>query len=77
MSGYDLIESIHNKFNVLLSPGTIYPVLDSLKRSGLVEVFFHNKKRLHRLTNEGIKFSKTFSAKYKETQRRILALLNR
>ncbi|MGQ9468209.1 MAG: PadR family transcriptional regulator [Nitrososphaerales archaeon] len=75
-SGYGLIELIHKKFNVLLSPGTIYPILDSLKRSGLVDVFSHNKRRVYRLTNNGIEFYKTFFAKYEENQRRILHYLN-
>jgi len=36
--GTDIIGTIHLKFNVLLSPGTIYPLLHSLKQKGLLSV---------------------------------------
>ena len=38
MCGTELIGNIHLKFNVLLSPGTIYPLLHSLKQKGLLTV---------------------------------------
>ena len=38
MCGLDIIGTIHLKFNVLLSPGTIYPLLHSLKQKGLLSV---------------------------------------
>jgi DNA-binding PadR family transcriptional regulator len=38
MCGTDIIRNIHLKFNVLLSPGTIYPLLHSLKQKGLLTV---------------------------------------
>jgi len=36
MCGTDIIGTIHLKFNVLLSPGTIYPLLQSLKENELL-----------------------------------------
>jgi DNA-binding PadR family transcriptional regulator len=36
MCGTDIIGTIHLEFNVLLSPGTIYPLLHSLKEKGLL-----------------------------------------
>ena len=36
MCGTDIIGTIHLEFNVLLSPGTIYPLLHSLKERGLL-----------------------------------------
>ena len=38
MCGTEIIGTIHLKFNVLLSPGTIYPLLHSLKQKGLLAV---------------------------------------
>jgi DNA-binding PadR family transcriptional regulator len=38
MCGTDIIGTIHLKFNVLLSPGTIYPLLHSLKQKGLLTI---------------------------------------
>jgi len=36
MCGIEIIGAIHLEFNVLLSPGTIYPLLQSLKDKGLL-----------------------------------------
>ncbi|MGO8806801.1 MAG: PadR family transcriptional regulator [Candidatus Bathyarchaeia archaeon] len=36
MCGTEIIGTIHLKFNVLLSPGTIYPLLHSLEQKGLL-----------------------------------------
>jgi len=36
MCGTDLTKTIHLEFNVLLSPGTIYPLLHSLEEEGLI-----------------------------------------
>ncbi|MDI6905068.1 MAG: helix-turn-helix transcriptional regulator [Candidatus Bathyarchaeia archaeon] len=36
MCGTDIIGTIHLEFNVLLSPGTIYPLLHSLEEKGLL-----------------------------------------
>ena len=38
MCGIDIIGTIHLKFNVLLSPGTVYPLLHSLKQKGILSV---------------------------------------
>lgn len=37
MHGTEIIGTIHLQFNVLLSPGTVYPLLHSLKQRGLVK----------------------------------------
>ena len=38
MCGTEIIGTLHLKFNVLLSPGTIYPLLHSLTQKGLLTV---------------------------------------
>ncbi len=40
MCGYEIIKEIHSKYNVLLSLGTVYPFLYSLKKEGIVNVQF-------------------------------------
>lgn len=40
MSGYDIIREIFTKYNVLLSQGTVYPLLYSLKEDGIVQSMF-------------------------------------
>lgn len=40
MSGYDIIKEIFTKYNVLLSQGTVYPLLYSLKEDGIMQSMF-------------------------------------
>jgi DNA-binding PadR family transcriptional regulator len=52
-SGYDIISYIHNKFQLLVSSGTIYSLLYSLERNGLVEGIWDERKRTYQLTKKG------------------------
>jgi len=47
LSGYDFIGLIHNFFDVMVSPGTLYPILFSLQKQGLVHVEFKGKRRVY------------------------------
>lgn len=38
MCGYDLIKEIITKYNVMISQGTVYPLLYSLKGEGIIHV---------------------------------------
>ncbi|MBU4373342.1 MAG: PadR family transcriptional regulator [Euryarchaeota archaeon] len=40
MSGYDIIKEIFTKYKVLLSQGTVYPLLYSLKEDGIIQSMF-------------------------------------
>jgi len=55
LSGYDVISYIHNKFNLLVSSGTVYSLLYSLERNGLVEGVWDERKRVYKLTEKGAK----------------------
>jgi len=55
LSGYDVISYIHNKFNLLVSSGTVYSLLYSLERNGLVEGLWEERKRVYKLTEKGEK----------------------
>jgi len=35
--GYEIIAIVHKEFGVLLSPGTLYPLIHSLEAQGLIE----------------------------------------
>lgn len=59
ISGYDVITYIHTKFGFLVSSGTVYSLLYSLERSGLVEGVWIERKRVYKLTEKG---SKTIEA---------------
>jgi DNA-binding PadR family transcriptional regulator len=53
LSGYDIISLIHRKFNVLVSSGTVYSLLYSLERKGLVTADMDQRKRVYTLTVKG------------------------
>ena len=59
LSGYDVISYIHNKFNLLISSGTIYSLLYSLERNCLVEGVWDERKRIYKLTEKGQKTIET------------------
>jgi len=48
MCGTDIIKTIHSKFNVLLSPGTIYPLLHDLEKKGLLKCEYGVKTKTYR-----------------------------
>ncbi len=47
MCGNDIIRSIHLEFHVLLSPGTVYPILHSLNEKGLLNYIVDGKEKLY------------------------------
>lgn len=53
LSGYDIIGLVHRRFDVLLSSGTVYSLLYSLERDGLVSAGMDNRKRIYTLTEKG------------------------
>ncbi len=48
MCGTDILDIIHRDFNVLLSPGTIYPLLHRLNKEGLLECECRVKKKVYK-----------------------------
>jgi DNA-binding PadR family transcriptional regulator len=59
LSGYDVLAFVHNKFGVLLSSGTVYSVIYSMERNGLVSGMWNKRKRVYKLTDKGEKNIKT------------------
>lgn len=59
ISGYDVITYIHNKFGFLVSSGTVYSLLYSLERNGLIEGVWMKRKRVYKLTEKGAKTIET------------------
>jgi DNA-binding PadR family transcriptional regulator len=55
VSGYDIISYIYNKFGLLVSSGTVYSLLYSLERNGLIEGNWIERKRVYKLTERGAK----------------------
>ena len=78
LSGYDVIGLVHNKFGVLISSGTIYSLLYSLERDGLIRGVWNQRKRVYELTEEGKQNIKAIVKANQEVQNflRSLSLLN-
>jgi len=53
LSGYDFIGLIHKKFHMLFSSGTVYSLLYSMEREGLIKGKWSQKKRIYMLTEKG------------------------
>lgn len=52
MSGYDVISHIHKRFRILMSSGTVYNLMYSLERDGLIKGVQNQRKRLYTLTEK-------------------------
>ena len=53
MSGYDVINFVHEEFDVLISSGTVYSLLYSMERKGLINGEWNVKKRVYILSDKG------------------------
>jgi DNA-binding PadR family transcriptional regulator len=53
VSGYDILTYFHGKFDLLVSPGTVYAVLYSMERKGLIKAQGVDRKRIYTLTTKG------------------------
>lgn len=53
MSGYDVIQTINDKFGVVLSPSVVYGSLYSMEREGLLRASLRGRARTYELTKKG------------------------
>lgn len=72
ISGYEVITLVYDKFQVLLSPGTIYPVLFKLEKEGLVKVIPTKRKKMYQLTDKGERYADFLDQEYKRLLPQIL-----
>jgi len=70
--GYGIKKEIQNLIKGYeLSPGSLYPILNSLQRSGLIEKTNVNHKKVYRITNEGKKYVEKHEKQIKEFLKQI------
>jgi DNA-binding PadR family transcriptional regulator len=61
--GYKIIATLHKEFGILLSPGSLYPLLHCLEEDKLIEFTLDKGKVVYRLTSSGKeKFRKSVAA---------------
>ena len=53
LSGYDLIIYLNARFQTVVSSGTVYSLLYSMERKGLIEGVWEERKRAYKLAEEG------------------------
>jgi DNA-binding PadR family transcriptional regulator len=53
LSGYEIMGLIHQKLGFLISSGTVYSLLYSMERKGLIKGELTNGKRIYVLTDQG------------------------
>ena len=69
LSGYDVNGLIHKRFDVVVSPGTIYSLLYSLERDGLIKGAQERNRRVYTLTEEGKKNKEVIKKVNEEIQK--------
>jgi DNA-binding PadR family transcriptional regulator len=73
--GYKTIAEIHKQFGVMLSPGTVYPLLYELEKVGWVEIIEEKRKKVYSLTSKGTNDLKILSVFYLDLFRKITKLI--
>ena len=75
--GFDMIKEIVQQFNVLLSQGTVYPLLYSLEEKGLLktELKEDNKTKIYLPTEKGKAYIKEQVREYVHTHESIINLI--
>lgn len=74
--GYKLIGELHKSFGVLLSPGTLYPLLYHLEKEGFIEVSSLDRRKLYFLTEKGQKKVHMINDSYQKHSERIFSFVN-
>ena len=75
LSGYDVMTFVHDRFRFLVSSGTIYAVLYSLERNGLISGVSTQRKRVYRLTDKGKETIRGVMSACDETRYLVTSLL--
>ena len=75
--GYKIIADLHRTFGVLLSPGTLYPLLYNLEAKKLVEVKEVKRKKLYRLTPMGRERVFKIIRSYKKNSEKIFRFIDK
>lgn len=74
MCGYDVIQSIYQRYHTFLSQGTVYPLLYSLQRGGLLEVSKSegSRAKVYSLTEQGEELARRRVDDFKRAQSLLL-----
>ena len=74
-TGYDLMKSFENFTGTKMpSPGTIYPLLSSLLKKGMVTVFVKNNRKIYSASKKGEKILYTLMSERKKVLENIIKM---
>lgn len=75
MSGYDIISSIYGEFHILPGSGSVYSLLYSMERKGLIRGTWVERRRIYTLTPKGQESINAALSSYEKIQDFITTLL--
>ena len=75
LCGYDIIQGLNHQFRVMLSAGTIYPLLHSLEGRGIVQSRMVSNRKLYFPTEEGAKIIDSQLEEFVRTQEYLIDLI--
>lgn len=52
MCGKEIMKALHKNFNVLISPGSLYPLLKDLEQKGLLKYEYEIKNKVYKVSNK-------------------------
>ena len=61
MSDYEIMSYIQRRFNIPVTPGTVYSCLHNLEKDALIRETYSAKKKVYALTQKGEEKAKTLS----------------
>ena len=73
--GYGIMSEVESLYGIKLSAGTVYPILASLKRSGLIEVVETGERdrKSYRITDKGLRYLEEHRDELEEIKRKLRA----
>ncbi len=73
--GYGIMAVLEEKYGIKLSAGTVYPILASLKKSGLIEIVGtgDRERKSYVITSRGVKYLEEHSAELEDAKRKLRA----
>lgn len=77
ISGQEIMDRIKTHFNVMIGPGTMYPILFSLKKRNLVYTEMDKKRKLYLLTNKGRETINTLKKDHSNIQKAVYSFLKK
>ena len=76
LHGYKIIANLHRIFGVLLSPGTLYPLLYNFEGEGLITVEEIKRTKQYTLTPKGRRKVLAINSLYKKNSERIFKFVD-